>query len=310
MAAEMKRTLKERLLYGLYLTLVTPLSWLPLPALYLLSDGLRLLMHRVLKYRRATVRENLSSSYPEATPEQLREYERDFYRQFCDNLVETVKLLNISDKTIDSRVEVVDADLVDQAAAQGRSVILYLGHYGNWEWVPAIQRHYRRPGISCQIYKPLHDRAFDRLMLKVRSRFGSLSIDMDVAFRQLLRIRKEYGTFICGFIADSRTSWQPTRYVTEFLRHPTMFYPGGEELGRRMDAEFLYLDVECLSRGHYRMTFRPIVPPPGMTEYPYTREYLRMMQATIDRRPGCWMWSHKRWPASLQALIKPQTSNF
>ena len=291
-------------MYGLYLTLVTPLSWLPLGALYLLSDGLRLLMHHALKYRRTTVRENLRSSYPDATPAELREYERDFYRQFCDNVVETVKLLNISNKTISKRVEVVGGPLVDEIASEGRPVVLYLGHYCNWEWVPVIQNYYSVPAVSCQIYKPLHDRAFDRLMLKIRSRFGSISIDKTTAFRDLLRLRRDRGPFVCGFISDSRTSYQPTRQAAPFLRHMTMFYPGGEEIGRRMNAGYLYLDVEFLSRGHYRFTFKPIVPDPGVEDYPYTRKYLQLMQATIDRRPGCWMWSHKRWPEGLQRKME------
>lgn len=286
----------ERMKYWLYLVLFMPLAWMPLPVLYLLSNLIRGLFQYVIKYRRKVVIDNLQSCFPDKTPEELRQIENEFYRQFADNIVETVKLLSISDRTMRRRIEVVGAHLVEEAADAGRPVILYLGHYCNWEWVPAITMYYDRPKVSAQIYKPIHDRAFDRLMLRVRSRFGARSVDMDRAVREMLRLYRTDGPFITGFIADSRTSWRGTNHSTMFLRHETMFYPGGEEIGRRIDAEFIYLDVSKLGRGRYRFEFKKIQPMENAPDYPYTRSYLQMLEATIDRAPAYWLWSHKRWP--------------
>lgn len=284
----------EKLKYILYLALFKPLSWLPLWALYGVSDFLYLIFKYILHYRRSVIRANLTSCYPDKTEAELMEIEDKFYRQFCDNIVETVKLLCISDRTMRRRLDVVGAELVEKAADEGKPVILYLGHYCNWEWVPAITLYYNRPELSAQLYKKLHNRAFDRLMLKVRSRFGSVSIEMDRAFRDMLRLKRDVGPFITGFIADHRTSWLDTKYHAMFLRHDTMFYPGGEEIGRRIGAEYLYLDVSKLGRGRYRFEFKPVIPD-SEEEYPVTRKYLEMMEATIDRAPAYWLWSHRRW---------------
>lgn len=284
----------ERLKYAMYVALFSPLSWLPLWALYGLSDLLRLIFKNLLHYRRNVIRSNLSSCYPDKTDAELLEIENEFYRQFCDNIVETIKLLCISDRTMRKRLDVIGAEIIEQAADKGKPVILYLGHYCNWEWVPAITLFYNRPKVSAQLYKPIHDKAFDRLMLKIRSRFGSISIEKDKAFREMLRIKRDYGPFITGFIADHRTSWHDTRHHAMFLRHDTMFYPGGEEIGNRIDAEYIYLDVSKRGRGLYRFEFKPIVPDSN-EDYPITRKYLEMMQATIDRAPAYWLWSHRRW---------------
>jgi len=284
----------EQLKYAMYMAVFKPLSWLPLWALYGISDFLCLIFKHILHYRRDVIRSNLLSCYPEKSPEQLLEIENEFYRQFCDNVVETIKLFCISERTMRSRLDVVGTELVEKAADEGKPVILYLGHYCNWEWVPAITLYYDRPKLSAQLYKKLHNRAFDRLMLKARSRFGSVSIEKTKAFREMLRIKRDVGPFITGFIADHRTSWLDTKYHAMFLRHDTMFYPGGEEIGRRIGAEYLYLDVSKLGRGRYRFEFKPIIPD-SEEEYPVTRKYLEMMQATIDRAPAYWLWSHRRW---------------
>ncbi|MEF2642765.1 MAG: lysophospholipid acyltransferase family protein [Paramuribaculum sp.] len=299
----------ERLKYGFYMALVKPLSWLPLWMLYGVSDVLRFVISNCMHYRRKVIRDNLSSCYPEKSRKELRQIEREFYKQFCDNIVETIKLLNISDRTMRRRLEVRDAALVEQAADEGKPVILYLGHYCNWEWVPAITLYYDRPKVSAQLYKPLHDRAFDKLMLKVRSRFGSVSIDKNRAFREMLRLKRDVGPFITGFISDHRTSWQETNHHAMFLRHRTWFYPGGEEIGNRIGAAYLYLDVEKLGRGRYRFTFKPIVPDDNNEDYPVTRKYLEMMQATIDRAPAYWLWSHRRWPGTPAPAVTDQNTD-
>ena len=50
------------------------------------------------------------------------------------------------------------------------------------------------------------------------------------------------------------------------------------------------------SRGHYRLTFCPVVPDPeDKGPDPYTREFMKMLEKTIYRAPAYWLWSHKRW---------------
>lgn len=282
--------------YRMYMALFKPLSWLPLWALYGLSNFLSLLMRRVLKYRRKVVRENLRRSFPDMTDNEIRRIEKRFYRQLTDNIVETVKLLCISDRQIRRRVEVRDARLVEQMAAEGKPIFLYLGHYANWEWVPSIMMHYREPKISAQIYKSLHDEAFDRVMQRIRDRFRSVNIPQDKAMRTMLQMRRDYGSFIVGIIDDHSPNHDRSQHVMEFLSHPyTLINVGAEELGSRLGAGFLYLDVEKPSRGHYRLTFKPIDIAGSTNAYPYTHEYMRMLERTIRRDPGLWLWSHKRW---------------
>ena len=82
---------------------------------------------------------------------------------------------------------------------------------------------------------------------------------------------------------------------TTFLGQRTPFSPGGEEIGDRVNAAYLYLDVEKTGRGHYRFAVKPIIPSSLEGDSPYTRRYLEMLEETIRRRPGLWLWSHRRW---------------
>lgn len=287
--------MREKLIYGLYRGIFGALSLLPFPVLYGISDALYLLFAKCLKYRRKVVRNNLRHSFPEKTDKELRDIEKDFYHQFCDNIVETIKFLHMSDRQVDKRIEVIGGEIVDRHCNEGRSVVLYLGHYANWEWVPAIVRHFSKPELCAQVYKKLRDPAFDRLMLKVRSRFNPVSIEMHKVVRTLIGWKNEGRLTITGFIADNRSNSKISHHRTVFLNQQTTFNPGGEDIAKKTGSAILYLDVEKTGRGYYRFTFKEMYPADMNVDSPYTRLYMEMLEATIRRRPGLWLWSHRRW---------------
>ena len=111
--------MREKLKYALYRVLFTTLALLPFRVLYCISDGVRMILQHVMKYRRGVIRMNLRNSFPEKTDEELREIEQDFYKQFADNIVETAKLLHISDKQVDRRIKVECGEIVDRLIEEG-----------------------------------------------------------------------------------------------------------------------------------------------------------------------------------------------
>lgn len=298
--------LSQRLRYALYLGLTYPLALLPTRVLHGLASGLAWLLGPVAGYRRRVVRGNLLDSFPEKSPEELRRIERAFYLTLADNIVETVKLLHISRAELQQRVTVTNPEVVDAIAAQGRPIVLYLAHYANWEWMTAMLYSYSPDIYSCHIYKRLHDPAADRLMHRVRSRVPSQGLEIMQAVRQLLAIAREHPRMMCGFISDHRFNSAERQRTTPFLNHDTPYYVGGEAIGRKIGAAYLYLDVEKTGRGRYRLTFVPIDPAAIDGPDPVTRQYYSLLERTIRRAPQHWLWSHKRWPHAKP--LTPRTS--
>ena len=73
-----------RIVYWLTYAGMWLLALLPFRLLYVLSDGLYLLMRYGVHYRRKVVRTNLRNSFPEKEEKELREIERKFYHYLCD----------------------------------------------------------------------------------------------------------------------------------------------------------------------------------------------------------------------------------
>ncbi len=270
-------------------------SKLPLTALYPISTFTAWTLRDVVGYRKKVVQDNLRRVFPDASEEDIKKWTKKFYHYLCDTFIEAAKLKGLSDKEVDERVKVFNAEIVDKAIEDGHSVVLFLGHYGNWEWVPAITRHFHNDAAMVQIYHPLRDKAFDKLMLEIRSRFGSESIPMKNTYRRLVEIERDGGRFVAGFISDQRPAGHHTNSWMEFLGIDTDYITGGEIIGNRLNCRYIYLDVEPKGRGRYDMTFKEIEPIDDGGEFPYTRAYMKMLEATIRRDPPFWLWSHKRF---------------
>lgn len=284
---------------------------LPFRVLYILSDMLYFFVYKIASYRLKVVRHNLKLCFPEKSDEERKQIERRFYHHFCDYFVETLKLLHISDKEMSKRMQFVGVDQIKDLMKDGNSVLMFLGHYCNWEWIPSISLHFRGKGdenkLLGQIYKPLKSKAMDDLFLKIRSRFGSLGIPKNDTLRVIVKLRKELKQVLIGFMADQTPSVPNIHYWMNFLGQDSPVFTGVERIARQTGYAVIYLDMEKVKRGYYKATVRLITDKPkDEPENSITETYIRAMEKTILRDPAYWLWTHKRWKRTREEVEQLQ----
>ena len=288
----------QHIAYGILFSIAYAISLLPLWFLYALSTGLYALIYHVVGYRRRLVREHLRDSFPEKSETERRAIERDFYRWFCDYIVETLKLFSMSKKQMRRRMVFKGADVVDRCVGRGQGVALYLGHYCNWEWVSSIplwlhSTHY----AGSQVYHVLESPVMDRLLLYARHRMGPANVSMMDVLRYLMQNKKEGRPVVMGFIADQVPFWHNIGGWLTFLNHPqTPVLTGAERLARRLDMACVYIDIRRVKRGYYEAEFQLMTDRPGEAEELHiTEDYFRRLEQSIRRQPHLWLWTHNRW---------------
>ncbi len=264
---------------------------LPFWLLYRISDLLFVLIYG-LGYRKRVVLQNLRNSFPEKTPAEIRTICRDFYRFFCDLLLETCKVLTISPEEAIRRVDIDNFSVIDRQLARGKDVIVVLGHYGNWELAGAAFSFLGHHRLSV-IYKPLTNQAVDRLLIHMRTRSGTELIPVKETTRTMERNR---GTgSITAFIAD-QTPPPDKAYWMTFLHQDTPVFLGTEGLAKRFDQPVVYLEINRPRRGHYDVSFELLVENPRDTaDGEITERHTRHLEQAIRRRPELWLWTHRRW---------------
>ncbi|MDE7437657.1 MAG: lysophospholipid acyltransferase family protein [Muribaculaceae bacterium] len=271
------------------------LSLIPFRVLYYFSDVLAWLAHDVVGYRRKVVTDNLRSSFPDKSDKELRAISRKFYRFLGDYIVETIKLASMSEKTIRKRMRVENAEELNEAVRRGQSVSIYLGHYCNWEWVSSLPLHIDRCARCAQVYHPLSNKAFDRLLFRLRTRFDANNIPMADIMQTLIGWKRAGVPSVTGYIADQVPGLNIHLFV-DFLNHDTLVYTGPERISKFLGAKAVYAHITRPRRGYYVLRFIPICENAKKEEiFTPSREYFRLLEENIKEAPQYWLWSHRRW---------------
>jgi len=284
-------------------------AMLPFSVLYLLSDILFFGAYHLVRYRRRIVRRNLENAFPEKSQKQIVKLEKKFYHHLCDYFVETLKTLRLSDEEVRKRMKFENPEIINQLTAEGKSCILSLGHYGNWEWVPSICM-YLQPGVKPGlVYKELHSKAFDRLFLKIRSRFSPRPIEMRSIYRKMIKFQQAGEKMVVGFLADQRPPRYPDQYWTTFLRQDTLVQTGMGKIAKLLACAIVYLDVTKVKRGHYVGRFFVITPDASLEpEFVIMERYIRKLEETVLKEPAYYLWSHNRWKFKRSAINNQQSN--
>ncbi len=282
------------LIYFISLPVIYLLSLLPFPLLYLFSDFVFFLFYYVIGYRKDVVTKNLTNAFPEKSSAEIASIRKAFFKYLCDLFIETFKTLTISKKQMLRHCYFNEASekMLAELYEQHQSVILVLGHYGNWEWAGNSFSLLCKQKLHV-IYHPLRNTYFDGLMYRMRSRFGTGLIPMKQTFKAMLANRKEVTA--TAFIAD-QTPQPDNAYWTMFLNQETPVFKGTEVIARKLNLPIVYVNVKRVRRGFYELSAELLVATPGeMADGEISKLHTKRLEQDIIEQPEIWLWSHKRW---------------
>lgn len=269
---------------------------LPFKVLYFISDILYVIIYHVVGYRRKLVRKNLKNAFPEKSEKSIVKIEKKFYRHLCDYFVETIKTLRLTDEEMRKRMKFENPEMIERLTSNGKSCIVSLGHYCNWEWVTSIGLNLNSDTNLGLVYKKLHSKAFDQLFRKIRGHFGAIPIEMKSVIRQMIRAQNQKEILVIGFLNDQRPALSQEKYWTLFMNQQTPVQVGMEKIARRLGNSVVYLDIEKVKRGYYVGKFFVISPDASEDpEFSIMERYVRKLEESILKEPAYYLWSHNRW---------------
>ncbi|WKN42418.1 lysophospholipid acyltransferase family protein [Tunicatimonas pelagia] len=269
------------------------ISYSPFWLLYKISDGLFVLIYYVVRYRKSVVLTNLKNSFPERSNQEIEEVCRKFYRYLCDLVVESLKTITWNEQQARSRVTMHNVEMLDALYAQGRSIIIVMGHLGNWEWAG--------PGFSlnCKhqlyvVYRPLANPYFEKVFSRARTKFSTKIVVKNNTLRSMVANRKTISA--TALIADQAPSPIHSALWLEFLHQDTAVFAGPEKIAKKLGYPVVYMQVERVKRGYYEVHPTLLAEHPKETaDIEITREFNKILEKGIRKHPETWLWSHKRW---------------
>ncbi len=278
------------------------LAFLPLKCLYFLADLFYLIVCYVIRYRRVVVMENLQNAFPGKTEKERKKIAQKFYHFLCDLIFESIKTLHISLDEMKRRMYFSTPEILDELYKKGKHIFFATGHYGNWEWLATMEPI--DPYHQATLYRPLKNKAFDKLMYRIRTGFGTDAVATNQTIRYINQfLDKKILTILC-FLNDQSPQKEAVQYWTNFLNQDTPMYLGIEKLARRYNVAVMYFEVCRVKRGYYQVDTILIAENASETKpYEITEKCTALLEQTIRRNPQYWLWSHRRWKHKREGQI-------
>lgn len=280
--------------FYLILPLLYFISVLPFPVFYFLSDFVFFIVYYVIGYRKKVVLQNLRNSFPDKSEKEISDLGRKFFRYFCDMSLEILKTLTISRESMlkHCRFDKSSVALIKKYNEEKKSIILVLGHLGNWEWGGNAF------SLQCKqqlyvIYHPLENSYFNKMVIGMRTRFGTKLIEMKNTFREMVKMKNEISA--TAFIAD-QTPPPENAYWTIFLNQDTPVFKGTEIIAKKLNYPIIYIGIKKVARGYYELFAETLCDNPATTaDGEISQLHTKKLESEILKNPETWLWSHRRW---------------
>ena len=283
-----------QLLGYIFFRILIFIFWLlPFRIIYWLSDGLCFLFLNVVKYRYQVIRTNLENSFPLKNKTEIDALVKDAYRNLCDILLEGIKGMSLSDKEALKRYKFFNTELTDELYNKGEHVVMVASHYANWEWAPQainLQLKHLVVGLVARI----KNKYIDRYFLKHRTGENVKVIYPDLAAKAIANWKERPSMFV--YIADQSPPSPDKADWIQFLNQDTACLWGADRMARNKNWKVVHLDVQRVKRGFYEARLEMVNNNPTETqEGEITQQYFSLLEKNILKKPGDWLWSHRRW---------------
>jgi Kdo2-lipid IVA lauroyltransferase/acyltransferase len=294
--------MKGLIYYGT-LPFIYLLSILPFPILYRVSDLFYFVLYYIFGYRKKVALQNLRNSFPEQSDAEIKRLCKDYYHYLCDLFLESFKTLTISRASMLKRCTMSPEAkaIFDRYHQEGKSIMLVMGHYGNWEWAGNTY------SLTCKqklfvVYHPFGNKYFSRLMYRMRTRFGTGLIAMRDTYKDMVRNKTMIST--TAFIADQTPSPE-SAFWTTFLNQDTPVFQGTEKIAKKMGYPIVYITIKRLKRGYYTILAEVLTEDAkNTTDGQISELHTARLEKDIREQPAIWLWTHRRWKHKRPALNK------
>jgi len=263
---------------------------LPGPLVFRLGELSGGLVWHLVPQRRKAVLRNLRIAFcGEHDLPTWRRVAQATFRRTAANLFSAARTARLAPDHLDSVIRIENLELLEQALAGGKGVVLLLSHMGNWEILSRIVHLFPPGSRAGAFYRPLNNPLLDEDVLRRRQADGTRMFSKGDNPHLVAGFIREGG--IVGILADQRVGLQGE--TVRFFGRLTRASPLPSLLARRAKSAVLALSLTTVEPGKWSARFVPSGVSPGTTACMAT------LEQAMQRDPLDVFWLQERWKVYL-----------
>lgn len=247
--------------------------------------------HVVRRERRKALR-NIAIAFPEWAEQKRRDTIRAMFRHFGMSLFEIAWLWNMDLATRDRTTTFDGTEAMLQLIDEGRGVVFFTAHVGNWEWLSIAIGLFSRPTSVLQ--RERDEPEMGRYITEFRARVGVQTIDRGspAAPRQMINAVRRGG--ILAFLLDQNMRTESVN--VPFFGRPALTPVGPVKFAIRTEAWVVTALQERRPDGtHHIRILEPFQCKRDDDPTALAARITREIEEQIRRVPEQWVWMHDRW---------------
>jgi KDO2-lipid IV(A) lauroyltransferase len=196
------------------------------------------------------------------------------------------------EKTFKNVFECENPESAIELHSNGKGIIFFCGHLSNWE-VLFLDGTTRMSGIA--IGKSIKNKRLYNWILSIREKNGGKIVAPRNAIKEGLRALKK-GTFI-GIVGDQ--GMPDSGYSFPFLGRRAWTSTAPALLSYRTNCPIIFAETHRVPCGYKIRYAEPLWPnlkeAADVEVIRIMNTLMTMLQESIKRYPGEWLWQHNRW---------------
>jgi KDO2-lipid IV(A) lauroyltransferase len=253
------------------------------------------LAYRIDRKHRRLALANLEKALgPEVGPDERRRIALDSFRHFGRVTADILKWTRLKPDRREKLLEVEGEEHLRRALREGRGVLVFSAHFGNWE--VAAQAVAKLAPLSV-VARPLDNPLIEARLTKFRNRLGAQVISKFQAAKPILQSLRH--NEIVAILIDQNVQRKEAVFV-DFFGLAAATTPGLASFHLRTRAPLIPVFCHPAPRSSYLVRIgAPLRLEPGgesaQDVLKITQASTKMIEAEIRRKPGLWFWFHNRW---------------
>ncbi len=272
------------------------IRFLPKPVLSAIGRALGWIWYYLIPIRRRLVLRQLDEALgADCSRAERRRAAREVFENLGLNLVEFLYLDPKRPERVLERIDRRHYSRFSVAEAKGRGVLVLTAHFGNWDLLACSQALFgHNLAILSKTIKPDW---LNRYWMESRRACGITILPERDCWNDLTDHLRQGG--VVGFVLDQHMPG-PRGLAVEFFGRPAATSSGlarlSIETGAPVVPVFLYRGGGLRHVMEVGNAIDPVSANDFDTQLQLTTQaYNQALEAAIRRRPGLWLWLHRRW---------------